>query len=210
MPLMMYSQHTTGSALGLLERSRDAATYATGTGLRRFVLSNPFLFYGALLPPVMIAGLAAVFPLRRDRAYLVLSAVALIVWLGMFSDGSARFLFVPIVFLVIVGVQGITRVLERLPRSRPLIIRSAGVIVVASWFVMIGAAVPIQRHIARGQSGMITASAAIRADSAGHPCIVIAFWVPELMWYSGCVGVKAPTWDRVPARLPGDARWYAA
>lgn len=209
-PLLLYSLDKTGSVTGVFELSRDAATYATGTGLRRFVLSNPFMFYGALLPPVMIAGLISVLPLNRDRAFLVLVAVTIIVWLGLFSDGSARFLFVPVIFLVIAGVHGITRVVAARPQWRRLIVRGAGALVLAAWLAMIGAAIPIQRHIARGLSGMMTASAAIRQDAAGRPCIVTAFWVTELMWYSGCAGAKAPRWDNVQGRLPPDARWYAA
>lgn len=208
-PLMAYSVVKTGSPLGLLERSRAAATYETGTGLRRFVLSDPFVFYGALVPPVMLAGLVGVFPVRRDRAYLVLVAVALIAWLGAFSDGSARFLFVPIVALVIVGIDSISRVIQRWP-SRRMILRGAGTLVAASWLVMLCAAVPIQLHITRGLSSMTTASASIRADAAGRRCVVMAYWVPELMWYSGCDGIQAPRWDHLNARPSADARWYAA
>src|SRR5213075_187651 len=63
---------------------------------------------------------------------------------------------------------------------------------------------PIQLHIERGLSSMTTASTAIKADSAGQPCVVTAYWVPELMWYSGCDGIQArwpPSLLRVGERV---------
>ena len=198
-PFVTYSLRTTGSATGILMMSRDVAQYPLGHGLVQFLLSNPLSFYGVLAPPVMLAGLLGLLRRSRPRVFLGLVAIAQIGALGMFSAGSARFVFLAVVFLIVLGVGTIAGVV-RWPRV-------AGALVVASWVGMIGATVPIQRHIAAKLRGMMTAAAAIRADAAGRPCVVIAPAITQLIWYSGCAGTSpAHLHDEVP---PG-ARVYAA
>ena len=48
----------------------------------------------------------------------------------------------------------------------------------------------IQGTLAAGLSDVIADAHAIRDDAAGRPCTVAALAVPQLMWYSGCDGVK--------------------
>lgn len=203
-PLFALSRAKTGSALGLFEFARAAATYPTGQGLRRFVIANPLLVYGALVAPVMLVGL---FGARDRREWLLaISSIVLIGWLGLTSDGSTRFLFVPMIFLVIVGVRRLEAWLANRTRARRIAIG----LVLAGWLSMIVAVVPIQQHIARGVDMMMTASRAIRADAAGRPCVVMAYWVTDLIWYSGCDGIQAPTWE-APNQIPSrDVRCYAA
>jgi len=208
-PLAAYSHARTGTLLGVFEIARERATFSTGQGLHRFLLSNPFLFYGALLPPIMLVGIAGVVlapgPERRRTIFVVLLALAMVIWLGLFSDGSARFLFVAIAFLVIAGVRGVALGIAR----HRVVIRALAGLVVAGWLTMLVVCAIVQRTITERLGDVMVASAAIRQDAAGRPCYAIARnWLPQLMWYSGCQGVKAHSWTRITPSPP-EARWYA-
>ena len=202
-PFFAYSARVTGSATGILALSREVATYPMGYGLARFVLSNPFVFYGALAPPVMLAGLAGLVRARRPHVFLALVAIAQIVSLGLFSEGSARFVFLAVVFLVVLGVDALAHVLA----GRRRLIRIAGGVVVLAWLGMIAAVIPVQRHVAAKLRDMTAASRAIRADAADRPCVVLAYAVTQLMWYSRCLGLQPNT---AKERGPPDARRYVA
>ncbi|HWO25811.1 MAG TPA: hypothetical protein VNO30_44055 [Kofleriaceae bacterium] len=210
-PFLLFSLDQTGSVTGILSISRQAATFPLGQGLARFLLSNPFWFYGGLAPLAMAGGLVSIAfaPLRHRRRVLFMTIVsfAMIVWLGLTSDGSARFLFLPIVFLVVLSVDSIARALAASPKYGRAGTRLAVGIVIAGWASVVIATVPIQRHIARGLAGMTAASAAIRADAAGRPCVVAAVSVSQLMWYTGCEGFRVRAWEAVPPPA-ADARWY--
>ena len=199
-PFVTYSTYVTGSATGILTMSREMATKPFGQGLARFVASNPFVFYGALAPVVMLAGLAGLVRRRtRRHVFLALVAIAQIGALGIFSDGSTRFVFLAMVFLIVLGIDAITGVI-RWPRI-------AGAVVVTSWIGMIAAAVPVQRRVAARLRGMTDAAAAIRADAAGRPCVVIAPAITQLIWYSRCAG---PSPAHLHDEVPPGARVYAA
>jgi hypothetical protein len=202
-PLLVYSHDKTGSAVGLFEAARNAADVGVGRGLARFVLSNPLTFYGVLVTPMLIVGLFGARWTDRRARFLAISAIAVTAWLGLFSAGDVRFVFVPIVFLVILGVRCTMNAIA----TRPRLQYAAGVVIVASWLVMIAAAVPLQRYKDRWLASMVTTSAAIRSDAAGRPCIVVSYRIVQLQWYTGCEVVRAPAmrWAD-PQRA--DARWY--
>lgn len=210
-PLLAYSAATTGSPGGLFALSRGVATNELGKGLARFVLSNPFRSYGALAAPVALAGLIALVrpPPHRRRVTWFLGGIAIaqIGALGVFSDGSARFVFLALAILVLLGVDAIARAARRLGRP-DLLARGAAAAVALGWLGMICASVPIQRAIARTNAGMSAASAAIRVDADGQPCLVISAQVPQLRWYTGCAARKLRTSGAL-APLPADIRAYA-
>lgn len=210
-PLLAYSTATTGSPDGLFALSRGVATNELGKGLARFVLSNPFRGYGALAAPVALAGLVALVrpaPHRRRVTWFLGGiAIAQIGALGVFSDGSARFVFLALALLVLLGVDAIARAARRLGRP-DLLARAAVAAIALGWLGMICASVPIQRAIARTNAGMSAASAAIRVDAGGQPCLVISAQVPQLRWYTGCAARKLRTSGAL-APLPADIRAYA-
>jgi hypothetical protein len=214
-PFLAYSLAVTGSPTGVLEISRQVATFPIGQGLARFFLSSPVTFYGPLAPLVALAGLVGGGALgrahrhRRRTHFLLIVSVAMTLWLGLTSDGSARFLFLPIAALVILGIAAIERVLAARPRARRPALPAARGIVVLGWVGTLVATWPIQRHIAALYEGMMTASAAIRIDAAGRPCVVAAYWTSQLMWYSGCAGFRARGWEQIE-RHGAEPRWYVA
>jgi hypothetical protein len=190
--------------LGLLLASAATPRRAyVGEGLVTYLTSNPFAYHGALVAPVAVAGLVAIVrpPTARRRAarFLAIVAIGQLVSVGLASHGQPRYVFPAIALLVVLGVEGATRIGEP---ARRLLARFAAGAVVATWVVTAIAAVPFARHMQRAYRPVVAAAAAVRRDAAGRPCVVTGVKVPPLMWYAGCDGHTAL--GRVPApAVPG-------
>ena len=180
-PHVIQSLHTTGSMLGILEYSSHMPRREyVGEGLVTYVTSNPFLFYGALIAPVMIAGLAGLARVRKRATYF-LGAIALgqIIAIGLQSHAQPRYIFVAIALLVVLGVE----FLRDRAYPRP---RAAFALVAASWLACAVAIIPYNRHLGDLRGPLLAAARTIRADAAGEPCTVYARVVTQLAWYTGC------------------------
>ena len=205
-PHVIHSLHATGKVLGILEYSSRVPRRAyVGEGLVTYLTSDPFYFYGALVAPVMIAGVVAIVrPGPRRKATWLLGAVAVgqLVILGLASHGQPRYVFLATALLVVLGVELVRRAM----RPRP---RAALALVVASWLGCAAAIVPYNHHLARLRRPLLAAASAIRGDAAGRPCRVVARVVTQLAWYTGCDTELL----RDPARLapvPADRAGYVA
>jgi len=205
-PHLAWSRAATGSPLGILSISSGMPRRAyVGEGLVTYLTSNPFAFYGALVAPVMIAGLIGAF--RSDRIasrFLAIVAVGQVVALGIQSHGQPRYVFVAVALLVIVGV-------DTLARSRFARPRWALALVAASW---LGVAIcaPIYFRMRDDLfAQVVQAAAALRADSGGRPCAAFAVNVAQLQWYSGCTVNAVKFSDSLPsdrvAYAVSFARW---
>jgi 4-amino-4-deoxy-L-arabinose transferase-like glycosyltransferase len=204
-PFALVSLQTTGSITGILVLSREVASREPlGAGLRAFVLGNPFASYGALMPPVLCAGLASLIrpPRAHRRTAWFLGAVAIgqIVSIGLVGHGDTRYIFYALGLLVILGVDRI----GRLTTSRWLALPVAAAALVLAIVQPI-----IQARATASLAALIADTTAIRTDAAGQPCAVAALAVPQVMWYSGCAGVKLAA-PGTPVDLPPDRRWYTA
>jgi 4-amino-4-deoxy-L-arabinose transferase-like glycosyltransferase len=183
----------TGSPLGIvLESSRAVPNKYVGEGLVAYLMLNPFVLYGWLMPPILIAGLASVLAAWRSGArravFLWLVAIASIVVIALITEAQVRYIFFGMTLLAILGVDAILRTIEhRLPRARRSIAAGAAAVIAVVWvFVMLGQL----RHGARRTKGegaaSFVAAEAIRNDAAGRPCEVLGRHDPQLEWYSGC------------------------
>ncbi len=208
-PFLIYSQRTTGSIGGILALAGEVSGRKfIGHGLWVYLVSNPFVFYGVPITPIMFAGIAGIarprLSRRRVAVFLGLVAAGQVLAIGLISHASTRYVFLAMVLLAILGVD----VLERCVRSRS--IRRAGAIAaVLACATMAVTMVPLARKRDRGLAAMVAAARAIRADAAGAPCVVIARATPQIMWYSGCEAVKIAGPSEPVALTPG-WRWYAA
>ncbi len=82
----------TGSPLGILLDSKDVPHRAwIAEGLADYVTVNPFVAYGVLAPPVLIAGLLAIRRFRDRRTALLWTVAVLdIVAIGLISHAQVR------------------------------------------------------------------------------------------------------------------------
>ena len=191
-PHFLAARAATGSPLGILRASSDVLETAhTGPALVTYATSNPFVYYGAVTAPVMLAGLAAIRRGRDRRVRLLwLIAAGDILAVGLLPVAQPRYLFFAIALLVILGTDELHRwIAARPPAARRALGRGAAAAVALSWLVV---AIALSRleDVRRGRmAGTLAAVAAIRADARGAPCEVIARHTTQLQWYTGCVAV---------------------
>jgi len=204
LPHAIQSLRATGSLLGILEVSAQMPRRAyVGEGLVTYVTSNPFLFYGALVAPVMVAGLVGVVR-RPSRPAVFLGVVALgqVLAIGIKTHGQPRYVFVAAALLVVLGVAAIVRYAS----ERRYAARIAIVLVALAWLGVAIAMVPFVRFLASERTPLVAAATAVRADAADRPCVIAAREVAQLMWYAGCDGFRARRDGPPPP--PTDAREY--
>jgi hypothetical protein len=203
-PFAIASVRATGSPVGVLALAGDVSGRTWfARGLLVYVFANPLRSYGALVPIAMLAALWRVRRPDRKARFLATIAIAQIAVLGLVSHASSRFIFVAIALLVVLGADALDRAITS-PARRRLALGA----IVASWLGIAIAMVPWQVHLARGLDDVVASADAIRRDSHGTPCTVVARALPQLMWYSRCAG-----WKYVGGTSPPvDAvrYWYAA
>jgi hypothetical protein len=184
-PHAVHSLRATGSVVGILEISSNMPRRAyIGEGLVTYLTSNPFLFYGALVAPLLVAGLAAIVrpPGARRRVwFLAAIAVGQVVAIGLQSHAQPRYIFVATSLFVVLGVAFVRRATRARPRPR-----LALALVALSWLGCAVAIVPYNVHLARLRAPLVAAATAIQADARQEPCLVVARVVTQLAWYTRC------------------------
>jgi 4-amino-4-deoxy-L-arabinose transferase-like glycosyltransferase len=196
-PHVMHSIATTGSPLGILTVSANMPRRAyVGEGLVTYVTSNPFVFYGVVVAPVMIAALAGLALLRIRRAQLFVVGLALgqLISLGIQSHAQPRYVFFATALLVIAGVDAI--------RTHATSERAAAGIVGLAWLGLAIAIVPFQHYVARMRAPLYAAGAAVRDDAHGRSCAIAANVVPQLIWATGCAVIVAHSVPKLVAPWP--------
>lgn len=204
LPYVRHSLEATGSMLGVLEASAAMPRRAyVGEGLVTYLTSNPFVFYGALVAPTMLAGLIFSWPRRhamtRSRAFVIVLALGQIVSLGLQSHGQPRYVFFATVLLVIAGVDTLRHF------DRP---RLAIAAVALAWTGLAIGIVPFQHHVRDLRAPLYAAADAIRTDAGGRPCAIAANVAPQLIWATRCQVVIAKTLPKLPEPWPPGAARY--
>lgn len=186
-PHALHALDETGSALGVLRFSAGVPRRAyVGEGLVTYVTANPFLYYGVLVAPCVVAGLAGLALRRRAPAYLALVALGQILAIGLQSHAQPRYVFVAVAILAVVGVGTLGALVPR--ASWRLALGALAVAWLAGgWLVVRG-----NRHDTAHHAAFRAAGEAVRRDTGGRPCIVLATSLPQVLWYAGC----------------GAGRWY--
>jgi hypothetical protein len=208
LPHILQSLHETGRLFGILEvSSRMPRRAYVGEGLVTYLTSNPFRFYGALVAPVLVAGIVGlVRPPAHWRPSIFIGGVAIgqILAIGVQSHAQPRYIFVATALLIVVGVEALQRFAP--PATR----RFAMPLVVVAWIGVV-VTVPFYTQFLRdARAGIVAASAAVNADRAGAPCLVVAKVVTQLMWYTRCREQRMTTLDALPPwpADPGSERIY--
>jgi len=207
-PHVLHSLDETGSPLGILDVSRKMPRREyVGEGLVTYVTSNPFYFYGGLVAPVMVAGLAGLVRLPaswRPSIFLGVVALGQLITIGIESHGQPRYVFVATALLVVLGVDAIARY------ARGRYDRIALALVGCAWIAVAVAVVPYNRWLASERAPIVEAANAIVDDARGQPCVVAARAVTQLMWYSGCAHALVHPLAPPPAWPPARRRYVVS
>jgi 4-amino-4-deoxy-L-arabinose transferase-like glycosyltransferase len=204
-PHVLHSRSVTGTLLGILEISAGMPRRAyIGEGLVTYLTTNPFMFYGFLVAPVMVVGIVGMLRARRKAPwFLAIVALGQIVSLGLDSHGQPRYVFVAAALLVVLGVA----VLQQPGFARP---RAALALVAAAWLAVAIVAPIYCRHLDDSRAPIVEAAGVLRTASAGRPCLAVALIVPQLMWYSPCrVFASGLLEDPLPTDRVRYAAWFS-
>jgi 4-amino-4-deoxy-L-arabinose transferase-like glycosyltransferase len=188
-PHALHSIQHTGHVLGVLRAASGVPRRLYwGEGIVTYLTSDPFVYYGALVTPVVLAALVGVVRGLRGRGvwFVVVVAVGQLLALGIESHGQPRYVFVAVGLLVVLGVEAWRRLVAPRPR---LALAAVGL----AWLGVAIGSVPYNLAMTRARASILAAAAAVRADHAAHapavPCLVFSLVVPQLRWYTSCEGV---------------------
>jgi Dolichyl-phosphate-mannose-protein mannosyltransferase/Alg9-like mannosyltransferase family len=206
-PHLLRSWWATGSPMGILEISAAVSGREyVGHGLVTYLTSNPFRYYGALVAPLMVLGLALPFvrppAWARERArvvaYLALAAVAQLVVLGLQSHAEPRYVYLATSLLVLLGIELVRR--SRWASRRWARAVALAVALLCCCWVVLRVRAYFQQ-MGENRAIVVDTARAMRAHAGTHPCAMIAWRTPQLVWYSRCAPVmdpQPPAADRYP------------
>lgn len=147
----------------------------------------------------------------RSLTLLVVPALAQGLVLGIAALAQTRYVFFPIVLLVIAGTLVVTRVVVAVGRNQPRIARGVdpwpivGVVVIGLLLAAASGGVNrVDRDAETAGSSLtvVDIANAITADAAGQPCSVLTYLVPQVTWYTQCAGYNF----RYPARVGAETQ----
>ncbi len=210
-PHIAYAIGKTGSPIGIIELSSGVPRRAyIGEGLVTYLLGNAFASYGVIATPVLLAGLVGIVGSLRRKTQgsaqrplrcLWFVAVGQTVVLGLMSHGTARYIYVALVLLLVLGVDTLARVASaRLARRGERVARrtqrAAVTVCVLAWIGCATAAVAISTPLADWREPVVDAARVVARDANGRPCHVTSRRFAQIMWYAGCArgGPWPPRW----------------
>jgi hypothetical protein len=177
-PHFVYATQATGKPWGLLANAGASANQVYfGDGLVFYVTRFPYGLAGVLGGVLMAVGLISAVVHRRTRwkAFLGLTAVLLLVQLGLIGHGEPRFVFGSAILLVLLGVDALAA------RWRPAVAVVAAIAVLQAPF----AYADVRGNAIAGATAE-RRSLVAAAEHFERPCVVVTSYQPELGWYSGC------------------------
>jgi 4-amino-4-deoxy-L-arabinose transferase-like glycosyltransferase len=216
-PHFAYSQTLTGSVFGIFEAARTSVG-GGGGGLADYLRWLPARLAGpvgtTLLAMAVIYAIGLFIARARGRrdlaseartvAFLVSTALVVAFALGAFTHGEPRFIYLPLMLMLLTGARAVTLVwalLRRMPRL---------VIGVAAGLVFVAGFAAATVHMSRAIEGitdsryvLVEASAVAQSDAAGEACEVRSSYIPQITWYAVCstYGFTRPIPDGRPAYL---------
>jgi hypothetical protein len=222
LPGFWYSRQVTGSILGVFNAARTAVG-GGGGGLADYAewfpehLAGTFgaiMMVAAMVYTVMVALLAKrdprLAPAARTAAFLTITALALTFLLGLFTHGEPRFVYLPLMALLLVGGQAVAVLVQRLAAT-PQRVAAGVLIAIAAYALATGGGAMANRMdaITGSRDVLAETGAVVHGDAGGETCTLQAAYIPQLTWYSVCAtfgfGYTGPVEDAAYLTLFEDA-----
>ena len=199
-PHFIQSKALTGTLLGVFESARTSVG-GGGGGLADYIRWLPARLAGpvgtALLAMGVVYAIVIVLAAMRGRSdlaseartvgFTTATALILAVALGAFTHGEPRFLYLPLMLVLLTGARAITLVWGMLRRSPRMVIGVAAGLVFALGFA--AGTLHMGRGIAAitdSREVLVRAANAARVDAAGRACEVRSSYIPQITWYAEC------------------------
>jgi hypothetical protein len=217
-PHVLHSVEATGTPLGVLQVSGDAAHRAyLGEGLVQFPLALALEGGPVLLALVVIgavSGARRVMRLRRERrhsrpsfedrvtAFLWVASVFQILVSGLLVHAEFRYFFFGVSGLVLIGCAAACRwAASRDPRRIGTWAAAALLLVAAATHVY---NVHRYRRLGEVRAVIVDAAAVVRRAAGSEACVAVASRTGQIGWYSGCTAhpLKTP-----PDKLGSERRF---
>jgi hypothetical protein len=202
---VLHSLGETGSALGILEVSSDAAHRAyLGDGLVHFPLALA-AEGGPIVTVLLVAGLVHGARRLRGRrepavAFVWLASVFQIVATGLLVHAEFRYFFFGVVGLVLLGARAACQWAAGRRGAAPI----AGALVLVTFAVTHEVNVRRYERLAAVRDVEAGAGRLITGEARAERCWVLTSEVPAVGWYSGCTARPLRT---RPDRLPPGRRF---
>ena len=199
LPHFWYSRQLTGSVSGVFGAARTAVG-GGGGGLADYAEWFPEHLAGTFGAIVMVAGIvytvmvvllarrdSRLAPAARTAGFLATTALLLTFLLGLFTHGEPRFVYLPLMALLLVGGQAVAVLLRRLPEI-PRRVALGVLIVVGAYALATGGGAMANRMdaITGSRDVLAETGGVVHDDAGGESCTVQAGYVPQLTWYSLC------------------------
>ncbi|MGH8873857.1 MAG: glycosyltransferase family 39 protein [Acidimicrobiia bacterium] len=219
-PHALDSMRRTASPLGIVSATRDiGGRRFLGQGLVDYARAFPsdlagplgavFLAIGTLAGGAVLVGALRerrLSPQARAAALCLVPSAVLVLVLGVVAHGEPRFLFYPVMLVLVVGSGTFVGLLGRLPLAWGW----AGAMGLALVVLMLMAGIQPPTGPAPPAIDAVVVDASRRiAALADGPCSVLTTYGPQVTWYSGCATVVLATSFQpgVVERLEGPHRF---
>lgn len=198
-PHFWYSQRLTGSFLGVFRAARTAVG-GGGGGLADYAEWFPEHLAGTFGAIMMVGGVMFTTmlvilawrdsrhaPAARTASFLTVTAVVTTFLIGVFTHGEPRFVFLPLMALLLVGGQAVA-VLLGATAEIPHRAAAAALIAVVGYALATGAGSMHNRldSITGSRDVLAETGSVIFLDAGGESCTVESAYIPQLTWYSVC------------------------
>jgi Dolichyl-phosphate-mannose-protein mannosyltransferase len=199
LPHFAYSRRITGSAFGVLQSARTAVG-GGGGGLADYAGWIPEHLAGTFGAVVIVAGVVYTIMIvlrarddarngaeARTAVFLTLTALVTTVLLGLFTHGEPRFVYLPLMALLLVGARAAVMLLAATPVVPRRI--AIGVLAVVVAYALASGAAGMHNRMAgiTGSRDVLAETGfSVKAAAAGSACTVESAYIPELTWYSVC------------------------
>lgn len=211
-PHLVFATLTTGSPIGLLTSATEVLIPAyPGEALVRYVEWFPRRLAGPLAAGFMTLGLVgwAWYLLRGRRrdhdavgralTLLVVPAMLQVVVIGFISHPEGRYIFLPIILLLVAGALVASRGWRALDSRHRAVVAAAALALLAGIVLDVGAANVRLLRAQLPREHTVLASAEALRDASHGECSVLTNLVPQVTWYSGCAAYNFAD-TRVPGR----------
>lgn len=216
-PHFIHSQTLTGSAFGVFEAARTSVG-GGGGGLSDYLRWLPSRLagpagtallamagiYAVIIIVASIRGRRGLGPEGRTVAFTVATALLLGLALGAFTHGEPRFLYLPLMLLLLTGARAVSLTWQMLQRTPRMVVGvAAGLVFVAGFTAGVLHMSRAIEGITNSRDVLVEASTAVREDAGGAVCEVRSSYIPQITWYSVCStsGFTRPLPDGRPAYL---------